>query len=192
MGKMRWVMVVALLATTARADVVLGVQVGRQALAVRQTVNGATQESSLTTDTAVGLVAGIGRPGGGDRLLVGYESYRLGDAGDLGNVSLAYHWFFPVLVATSDLGLRPFLGGEAGYGWLDLPAQPGLGAAHDSNVTYGARAGLNLVIAARAEIELGLRYTRLGLAADQYGSAGSARFAVDSNSGWWLGFNLGL
>lgn len=182
----------SLLATVARADVILGAQVGRESLGVSQTFNGMTSEDTLDTSTALGLVAGIGKPGGGDRLLVSYESYRLGDVGDLGIFAVGYHWFLPAMATTSDFRLRPFVGGEVGYGALDVSAQPGLSSGRDSNVTYGLHAGLNLVVSERAEVELGLRYTRIDLAADQQGAAGAARFAVDNNKGWWLGFNLGL
>ena len=191
-GAVRWMLSCMLLATAARAEVIAGVQVGRQALDVRQTVNGVTRDDTLDAGTAVVLVAGIGRPGDSGRLLAGYEGYHLGDTGDVGIFTLAYQGFSPALAATPEFELRPFLGGEAGYGWLGLSPQPGLGAGHDSGIAYGVRAGLNLVLSRQAEIELGVRYRRIGLAADQFGPAVSAHVTVDGSRGWWLGFNLGL
>ena len=52
--------------------------------------------------------------------------------------------------------------------------------------------GLNLRVGAQAEVEAGLRYSHIGLAATRQGSAGSDRLQVDADKGWWLGFNLGL
>jgi hypothetical protein len=181
-----------LCAAVARADVIVGLQLGRQSLDMREIVNGTTRSGTLTTDPALGLVAGMGQPGGGDRVFVGYESYTLGNQDELGIFSVGYHGLLPALASGPGLALRPFLGAEAGYGRLDLAAGPGLGAASDSHFTYGARAGLNLALSAHAEIEAGVRYSVIDLAAPRQGTAGSDRLEIETNRGWWLGFNLGL
>lgn len=147
---------------------------------------------ALDTDTAVGVVAGVGQPGDGDRFFLGYEDYRLGDQDDLAIIAPAYQHFLAGMEAVPGMPLRPFLGAQLGYGWLDRPAAAGLDAASDSHVTYGLSAGLNLQVGAQAEVEAGLRYNHIGLAVSRQGSAGSDRLQVDADKGWWLGFNLGL
>ncbi len=177
------------------ADVTLGAQLGRQYLDVRQTTAGVSQSTRLDGDTDLGFVVGLGRPGGGSRVAVEWNGFESGLIG-LDLFSFSYSYFFPALPLSAELGLRPFLGGELGYGWLDVDATSAYNGGDDSGLLYGARTGLNLAISQRAEIELGLRYSRIGLEAERAGkgvNAGStALYEVENNKGWWLGFNIGM
>ncbi len=178
-------------ATPVVADVLLGAQVGRQSLETRQTAPGVDVSDTVTTDTALGIIVGVGSPGGGSRITGEYGSFQIGSRVDLGLFNLGYVQMFPAAELGSDLRLRPFLGAELGYGWLKVDAVSPYSNGRDSGPLVGARAGLNLVITERAELEFGLRYSRVGLDAELQGP-GTAHYEVESNRGWWIGFNVGL
>lgn len=184
-----------LLSVTASADVMLGAKLGRQYLDVQQTAPGVDVSDNISSNTGLGLIVGIGQPGGGSRIVVEWTSLDIGDDAGLDLLNISYNHFFPPLPSSSSLKLRPFVGGELGYGALDVDAQPAYNAGDDMGVLFGARVGLNLVVSERAEIELGARYSAVNLEAELSGktpAAGTARYAVENNSGWWLGFNIGL
>jgi len=187
--------VIALLALTgvARADLILGAQVGQQSLKIKQTDNlGNVYEDTADGDTSLGLIIGIGQAGaGGSRITGEWSSFGIGGDADLNLLNVGYTGMLPALNSSSALKLRPFVGAELGYGWLDVDQQAFFNGGDDSGLIYGARAGLNLAVTERAEIEVGLRYSRVGLDAELPGSS-PAHFDVESNQGWWIGFNVGL
>ncbi|MGH8492925.1 MAG: hypothetical protein ACRERR_07445 [Moraxellaceae bacterium] len=182
-------------ALPAAADVILGAQVGRSYLDVHQTAPGVDESDTLNSNTSLGLIIGVGQPGGGSRIIGEWSGYQIGGEVDLSLLNFSYNYFFPALPSSSNLKLRPFVGGELGYGWLDVDAQSFYNGGDDNGLIYGARLGLNLAISQRAEIELGGRYGIVGLDAELAGKlpvAGTAHYEVDSSMGWWLGFNIGL
>lgn len=173
----------------AHADFILGAQVGRSYLDVNQTSSG---EDRLETNTGLGLIVGVGQPGGGSRVVAEWSSYAIGGEVDLNLLNFSYNYFLP---AISTSRLRPFVGGELGYGWMDVDAQGAYHGGDDNGLLYGARLGLNLAIGDKAEVEVGGRYGVVGLDAELAGkipAAGTAHYEVESSMGWWLGFNVGL
>lgn len=186
-----------LLSATASADVILGAQVGKQYLDVRQTsTTGAVSEDTASSNTSLGLIVGVGQPGvGGSRITAEWVSFGLGGSSDLDLLNFSYTYLLPSLASSSSLKLRPFVGAELGYGWLDVDSQPLLNGGDDSGLLLGARAGLNLAVSERAEIELGFRFSRVDLDAtlnNKIPGGNAAHFEVENNKAWWLGFNIGL
>lgn len=180
---------------SAHADFILGAQVGKQYLDVKQTAPGVSQSDNLDSNTSLGLIIGVGQPGGGSRITAEWNGFEIGDEVELNLLNFSYSYFFPALPSSSSLKLRPFAGGELGYGWLDVDAQPFYNGGDDNGFLYGVRAGLNLAISQRAEIELGVRYGLVNLEAELAGkipAAGTATYEVENNTAWWLGFNIGL
>ncbi|MDQ8038716.1 MAG: hypothetical protein REI12_14940, partial [Pedobacter sp.] len=142
--------------------------------------------------TGLGLIVGVGQPGGGSRVVAEWTSYAIGDEVDLNLLNFSYNYFLP---AISTSRLRPFVGGELGYGWMDVDEQVAYHGGDDNGLLYGARFGLNLAIGDKAEIEVGGRYGVVGLDAELAGkipAAGTAHYEVENSMGWWLGFNVGL
>jgi len=178
------------------ADVILGAQLGRQSLDIRQTDSfGNVEEDTAESDTSLGLIVGVGQPGGGSRIVAEWHAFSIGDEVDLDLLDVSYSYFFPSLTQSSDSQLRPFVGGDLGYGWLDVSALPGYDSGDDSNILYGVRAGLNLAISNRAELEIGARYTVVDLDAEldsRFPLLNSAHYEVENNKGWWIGFNFGI
>ncbi len=183
-------------ALPASADFILGAQVGKSWLDVTQTAPGVSQSDSLDSNTSLGLIIGAGQPGGGSRITAEWNGFEIGGEVALSLLNFSYNYFFPALPSSSSLKLRPFVGGELGYGWLDVDAQTFYNGGDDSGLLYGARAGLNLAISQRAEIEVGVRYGLVNLEAELAGrglAAGTrASYEVENNTAWWLGFNIGL
>lgn len=175
------------LAGPAAADMLLGARVGQESLAVKYRAPGVSQSDTLTSRAGLGMVLGLGRPGGGSRLTAAYASSEISRGMDLSLLNVGYVQMLPGWEAGPHLQLRPFVGGELGYGWLrvDRPA----GTGRDSGPQAGVKAGLNLVLTERAELELGLRYSRVGLEAEL---PGAVAYEVRDSRGWWLGFNVGL
>ena len=184
-----------LLAAPVHADFILGAQVSKQYLDLRYSDMFGSSEDSADTKAGLGLIIGFGQPGGGSRITAELNGYEIGDAADLNLLNFSYNYFFPVLLSSSRLKLRPFAGGELGFGWLDVSAQPLYTGGDDSGLLFGARVGLSLAMSERAEIELGARYSVVNLDAELSGkspAAGTAHYEVENNKGWWLGFNIGL
>ncbi|MDI1301726.1 MAG: hypothetical protein PSX71_07465 [bacterium] len=185
-----------LLAGVAQADVILGAQVGTQSLAIRQTDGlGNTYEDTADSRASLGLVLGVGQPGGNSRISVGMSRFAIGSDADLALLNAGYTWLMPSLTPPSFLPLRPFVGAELGYGWLVADQQSLFNSGDDSGLIYGARAGLGLAITDRAEIEAGVRYGVVNLDAALPGKLPGvqpAHFEVESSRGWWIGFNVGL
>ncbi|MFZ5601671.1 MAG: hypothetical protein ACOY7J_04385 [Pseudomonadota bacterium] len=183
-------------AGAANADLILGAQLGKQSLDIRLTDSfGNVEEDTTESDTALGLIVGVGQPGGGTRIVAEWHSFSIGDEVDLDLLDVSYSYFFPSLTKSSESQLRPFVGGDLGYGWLDVSAIPGYDSGDDSNILYGVRAGLNLAIGSRAELEVGARYTIVDLDAEldsRFAILDPAHYEVENNKGWWIGFNFGI
>ncbi|MDP2226727.1 MAG: hypothetical protein Q8J78_04550 [Moraxellaceae bacterium] len=181
------------LAVPAQADLLLGARVGQQQLGIKESLNGVVvSDTSLTTKSALSLVVGAGMPGAeGGRLSAEFASYTFGD-GALDVFALGYQHLLPALNTHPLYRLRPFVGGDAGYGRLVRDAQPLFGRSDDKGLNAGPRGGLNLTVGERAEVELGLRYTWLGLTAEQQGAGGTAVTEIRDNRAWWIGFNIGM
>lgn len=182
-------------ALPAHADLILGAQVSKQYLDLRYSDMLGSTEDSADTRAGLGLIVGFGQPGGGSRMTAEWSGYEIGDEAELNLLNFSYSYFFPALSSSSALKLRPFAGGELGFGWLDVAAQSLYREGDDSGLLFGARVGLNLAISERAEIELGARYSVVNLDAALSGKlpgAGVAHYEVENNKGWWLGFNIGL
>lgn len=178
-------------ALPAHADFILGAQVGKSYLDVNQTVEG---EDRLETNTSLGLIIGVGQPGGGSRMVAEWSSYSIGNEVDLDLLNFSYNYFLPAFPSTGGK-LRPFIGGELGYGWIDVDSQTFYNGGDDNGLLYGARLGLNLGIGERAEIELGGRYGVVGLDAELSGKLpglAPAHYEVENSMGWWLGFNIAM
>lgn len=178
-------------ALPAHADFILGAQVGKSYLDVNQTVEG---EDRLETNTSLGLIIGVGQPGGGSRMVAEWSSYSIGNEVDLDLLNFSYNYFLPAFPSTGGK-LRPFIGGELGYGWMDVDSQTFYNGGDDNGLLYGARLGLNLGIGERAEIELGGRYGVVGLDAELSGKLpglAAAHYEVENSMGWWLGFNIAM
>jgi hypothetical protein len=179
----------------AHADFILGAQVSKSWLDVTQTAPGFSASDRLDSKAGLGFIFGVGQPGGGSRISAEWSAFEIGGEVDLDLLNFSYSYFFPALPASGSLKLRPFAGGELGYGWLDVDAQPLYNGGDDSGLLYGVRAGLNLAVSDRAEVELGVRYGRVNLEAELAGktpAAGRATYEVENNTAWWLGFNIGL
>lgn len=186
-----------LLTGTASADVILGAQVGKQYLDIKQTDNtGKSYEDTASSNTSLGLIIGIGQPGGGSRITAEWDGFGIGSDVDLNLLNFSYNYFLPSLTSSTSYRLRPFVGGELGYGWLDVDAQqPVFNGGDDNGILYGARIGLNLAISERAEVEVGARYSVVNLDAEltsKFPAVNSAHYEVENNKGWWIGFNIGL
>lgn len=193
MRRLAVMLATAAMVTTARADVVLGMQYGQQSLAVQQTLNNVlVSDDTLTTESALGLVVGIGMPGGNARIMAEYAAYDLGNDNSLDLFSLGYTQFLPLLKLAPDTGLRAFLGAELGYGTLRMASQPGLGEGSDTRLLYGVHAGLNMAIGNQAEVEVGVRVSEVGVEASQQGVVGDVRTGVSRNQAWWVGVNFGM
>src|SRR5688572_9524109 len=79
----------------ASADVILGAQVGKQSLDVKQTNSfGETDKDTIDSDTSFGLVIGVGEPGGGSRIIGEWASFEIGDSVELDILTVAYSYFF--------------------------------------------------------------------------------------------------
>lgn len=178
----------------AHADFILGAQVSKSWLDVTETAPGFSASDRLDSKAGLGFIFGLGQPGGGSRISAEWSGFEIGGEVDLGLLNFSYSHFLPALPVSSSLSLRPFVGGELGYGWLDVDAQPLYNGGDDSGLLYGARAGLNLAISDRAELELGLRYGMVNLEAERTSKVGAGRatYEVENNTAWWLGFNIGL
>lgn len=189
-------LVLALGATSAQAAIILGAMVGKESLDMRYTAaSGQVTEDTADSDTSLGLVIGVGEPGGGNRIIGTWSGYSIGGDADLSLLNFSYNYFFPPFFQNSNLQLRPFLGGELGYGWLDVDALPGFNSGDDSGFLYGARAGLNLAISQRAEFEVGAHYSIVNLDASlssKLPAVPAAHYEVRNNMGWWVGFNFGF
>ncbi|NPU95352.1 MAG: hypothetical protein HPY82_25940 [Gammaproteobacteria bacterium] len=183
-------------ANAASADLILGAQIGRQSLDIRVTDSfGNVEEDTSESDTSLGLIVGVGEPGGGSRIVAEWHAFSIGDEVDLDLLDVSYSYFFPSLTKSSDSQLRPFIGGDLGYGWLDVSAIPGYNSGDDSNILYGVRAGLNLALGNRVEFEVGARYTVVDLDAEldsRFPFLDPAHYEVENNKGWWVGFNFGF
>lgn len=181
---------------SASADVILGAQAGKQYLDIKQTDStGASVEDTATSNTSLGLILGIGQPGGGSRITAAWDSFGIGSEVDLTLLNVSYNYFLPSLTSSDSLRLRPFVGGELGYGWLDVDAQPFFNGGDDNGILVGARVGLNLAITERAEVEVGARYSAVNLDAtlnSKIPGVNAAHYEVENNKGWWIGFNVGL
>ncbi len=180
----------------ASADVILGVQLGKQSLDIRQTDGlGNVQNNTEESDTTLGLVVGFGQPGGGNRIFVEWNDFSVEDDVDVALLDISYSYFLPSLTKSAEAALRPFIGGDLGYGWLDISAAPGYESGKDSNILYGVRTGLNLSIGYRAEVELGMRYTVVDLDADldsRFPLLNSGRYEVKNSKAWWIGVSVGI
>ncbi|HVL01204.1 MAG TPA: hypothetical protein VM553_15405 [Dongiaceae bacterium] len=180
----------------ASADVILGAQVGKQSLDVKQTNSfGETDKDTIDSDTSFGLVIGVGEPGGGSRIIGEWAGFEIGDNVELDILTVAYSYFFNGVAVSSSAQLRPFVGADLGYGWLDVSAIPGYNSGDDANFTYGARAGLNLAFAKTAELEIGVRYGVVNLEAEldsRIPFLDPAYYEVENNQSWWIGLNFGL
>lgn len=178
-------------ALPAHADFILGAQVGKSYLDVNQTLEG---EDRLETNTSLGLIIGVGQPGGGSRMVAEWSSYSIGSSVDLDLLNFSYNYFLPAFPSTGGK-LRPFVGGELGYGWMSVDSQTFYNGGDDNGLLYGARLGLNLGIGERAEVELGGRYGAVGLDAELSGKLpglATAHYEVENSMGWWLGFNIAM
>jgi hypothetical protein len=188
--------ILMIFSVTAQADMILGAQVGKQSLALKQTDNvGNVYESTTESNAGLGLVIGFGQPGGDKRMVVELNRYLIGGEADLRILNLSHSWLLPALVPSAAMKLRPFLGAELGYAWLDVDQQQFFNGGDDNGLVYGVRAGLSLALTERAEIEVGARYGLLGLDAELTGKVpgiNSAHFEVESSQGWWIGFNVAL
>ena len=187
-------LLLALGAGSAHADLLLGAQVGRQQLSVEERVNGSlVNDDDLRTRTALALVIGAGTPGAdGARVSLGGASHEFSGGGDLDLLTLGYQQMLPAFNPEAGYRLRPFFGVDLGFGRLARDAQPLFGRARDSGLTTGVTGGLNLALGGKAELELGLRYSRLDLEVEQQGLGGAATTRLRDNRAWWVGFNVGL
>lgn len=185
-----------LFAGVVQADVMLGAQVGTQSLAIRQTDGlGNAYEDTADSRASLGLVLGVGQPGGNSRISAGMSRFAIGTDADLALLIVGYTRLMPSLTPPSFLPLRPFVGAELGYGWLAVDQQASFDGGDDRGLIYGVRSGLGLAITDRAEIEAGVRYGVVNLDAALPGKlpgALPAHFEVESNRGWWIGFNVTL
>ncbi len=181
-------------ALPAHADFILGAQVSKSWLDVTETAPGFSASDRLDSKAGLGFIFGLGQPGGGSRISAEWSGFEIGGEVDLSLLNFSYSHFLPALPVSGSLSLRPFVGGELGYGWLDVDAQPLYNGGDDSGLLYGARAGLNLAISDRAALELGLRYGMVTLEAERTSKVGAGRatYEVENNTAWWLGFNIGL
>lgn len=180
----------------AQAELLLGAQLGQQYLDIRQTDSlGRIYEDKVDSRPALGLIVGAGQAGGGDRFTGEWRSFGIGGDVDLDMLLFSYNHFFPDWTPPGELRLRPFVGAELGYGWLEVEAQQAYQSGDDNGLNYGLRTGLNLVMSQRAELELGLRYSQVSLDAtlnSKLPLIPAAHYEVRNNSGWWLGFNIAL
>lgn len=180
----------------ASADIILGAQLGKQSMDIRQTDGfGNAHNETEESDTTLGVIVGFGRPGGGDRIIVEWSGFSIEDEVDVDLLDISYSYFLPSLTESADSALRPFIGADLGYGWLDVSATPAYASGKDSNFLYGVRAGLNLAIGDRAEVELGVRYTVVDLDADldsRFPFLDSGRYEVKNSQAWWVGFSVGI
>lgn len=181
---------------SAGADVLLGAQLGKQYLGIKQTdPTGATHEDTAASNASLGLIIGIGQPGGGSRITAEWDGFGIGSDVDVNLLNVSYNHFLPALTSSDAMRLRPFVGAELGYGWLSVDAPPAFNGGDDSGVLVGARAGLNLAITDRAEVEVGARYSAVNLDArlgSRVPGVNAAHYEVENNKGWWIGFNVGL
>jgi opacity protein-like surface antigen len=191
-----------LVAGPASADVFVGAQVGKQYLDVRQTDgSGYVSDDTVSSNTSLGLAIGVGQMNGGSRISAELERYSISGAVDLDLFNFSYSYLFSLPSSLSlsrfsdNLKLRPFIGAELGYGWMDVDSQPLFNGGSDSGAQVGARAGLNLAITRRAEIEAGYRFSRVGLETTltgKYRDIPSEQYDVRNNQGWWIGFNIAM
>lgn len=103
---------------------ILGAQLGKESLALKQTDNlGIVYESTTESNAGLGLVIGFGQPGGDRRIVVELNRYLIGGEADLRVFSLSHTWLLPALTQSAALKLRPFLGAELGYAQLGVDQQ---------------------------------------------------------------------
>ena len=180
----------------ASADVLLGAQFGNQSLDIRQTnALGMVEKDTRESETALGLIVGFGRPGGGDRILIEWNGFTVEDRVEVDLLEVSYNYFLPNLTQSNVSKLRPFIGGSLGYGWLDVSSMPGYASGDDGHILYGVRTGLNLALGNWIEFEVGMRYTAVDLDAEldsRLPLPNSAHYEVSNSRAWWIGFSMGI